>query len=507
MKGGKDVRRLFCLCLTCLLLTAFVGCGGGPATSEPMLSDALPGGQSSGGPQNFAVAYSEEDTLNPFEATTEVNLSLAGALYDGLVVIKEDFSSELSLAQSIDAQDESHFSAILREDVRFSDGSRVQPSDVVFSFQKAKASPNYRELLSSVTAASVNKKTSEVVFTVTCTEPNAYACFSFPVVKASSWTTAVGEAPIGGGTYMLKKTDSGPVLHANPFSNPRRNEQPFYTTVSLRHLPNTEAMYYGFASGNITYYYNDLSQGDPQRVSGASAAVNMNALFYLGCNSARYPLNEASVRRALSKLVDRQSLASAAFSGWAEPSASPYHPVWSGTPSQETRDLPGALTLLEGFGYGTAAGQIPLTLELIYSNEGGFRSAAAEAIRSQLESAGLLVMLTPLAYSDYMARLQAGQFDLYLGEVRLPATMSLAALMPGGSCGFGVSPDNAAVTLYKQCLTTASAEVQKQFSQVFNEELPFIPLCFRKGFAAYDRRLTTVTPHGYNPFYGIASWS
>ena len=44
------------------------------------------------------------------------------------------------------------------------------------------------------------------------------------------------------------------------------------------------------------------------------------------------------------------------------------------------------------------------------------------------------------------------------------------------------------------------------FVQAFNEELPYIPLCWRCGFAAFDRRLSVVTPHGYNPFYGMEQW-
>jgi hypothetical protein len=46
----------------------------------------------------------------------------------------------------------------------------------------------------------------------------------------------------------------------------------------------------------------------------------------------------------------------------------------------------------------------------------------------------------------------------------------------------------------------------QEFVTAFGEDMPYIPLCWRCGFAAYDRRLDTVTPHGYAPYFGLADW-
>ena len=44
------------------------------------------------------------------------------------------------------------------------------------------------------------------------------------------------------------------------------------------------------------------------------------------------------------------------------------------------------------------------------------------------------------------------------------------------------------------------------FLDAFGTDAPFIPLCYRGGVAAYDRRLTAITPTGYDPYHGIAGW-
>lgn len=498
------MRRMAGLLTLILCLTLLFGCGKTEDVSRPEPSSSTtPSDEPVQGPQSFSLAYSKDDTLDPYAARTEVNWELAGLLYDSLTVIDAQFTAVNSLAVSLQQTDATHWVAQLKEDARFSDGSAVTPADVTAAFQRAKSSANYRVLVSNVAAAAANAKTREITFTLSSPDPNAAACFSFPIVKSSTATTAAGQAPVGGGLYMVQESDGGLTLTVNPHSG----KSPRYPTIPLRHLPNTDTMYYGLASGNITYYYDDLQSGSIPRVSGASATVNMNALFYLGIHSGKAGLNDGRVRQALSKLIDRKALAASACSGWALAATMPFHPAWSAVKELEApsgaRDLSGAVELLEAAGYGTANGSQALTLELIYSTEGGSRAAAAEQIRTELEGAGIQLTVSPLSYEEYKNRLSAGSYDLYIGEVRLAANMSLDPLFTGAA-SFGVARDGAAAAAYARY--RAGEITLAEFVQSFNEDLPYIPLCWRSGFAAFDRRLSVVTPHGYNPFYGMENW-
>ncbi len=499
------MRRTAGLLALLLCLSLLCGCGKDAENSRPENSAPVssPAEDNTEGPQTFSLAYSRDDTLDPYAAATEVNLGLAGLLYDSLTVINDRFAPVNSLASDIRQTDPTHWVAALRSGARFSDGSAVTAADVTASFQRAKSSSNYRVLLTNVATASANAKTGEITFTLSSPDPNAAACFSFPILKSGTATNAAGKAPLGGGLYAVTESDGGATLTANPHSG----RSPRYTTVPLRHLPNADTMFYGLASGNITYYYDDLQSGTIPRVAGASAAVNMNALIYLGMNSGRPALADVRVRQALSDLIDRKTLAASACSGWALAATTPFHPVWSGVEKIETpsgnRDLSGAVELLEQAGFGTGGESQTLSLELIYSNEGGSRAAAAEQIRTELEGAGIRVTVEPLSYSDYKNRLSAGSYDLYLGEVRLAANMSLDPLLTGAA-SFGVRRDGAAAAAYNRYRV---GEISlEEFIQTFNEDLPYLPLCWRCGFAAFDRRLSTVTPHGYDPFYGMENW-
>ncbi len=490
------MRRLLCIFLAFACALIAVGCTPDATVSEPVSSvpEAVTPQES---PKAFALPYSKEDTLNPYAATTEANASLAGLLYDSLTVIDGDFMPQMSLAVSVTPTDATHLTVTLRQGAVFSDGTAVTAADVKASFDTARKSKQYKELLKNVTAATVDRKSGAIVFTLAKGDPNAAACLCFPILKAGKNTTAAGEAPLGGGLYVYTVGDNGATLTANP----RYGKTPRYATVTLRHLPNTDSMYYGLASGSITYYYDDLNVGDTPRVSGASAKVDMNALTYLGINTSRAALSDPTVRRALGLLINRTALAASAYAGWALPATLPVHPHWGAVKEVEPlfggQDLAAALELLD------TAQPKKLKLEMIYSTDSQNRGTLVDMVRTQLESAGIQVTAVPLAYNDYLARLQNGQYDLYIAEIRLTANMDLSPLF-GGAARYGIAADGAAALAYAKY--RAGEGTLQEFFAAFGEELPYLPLVWRCGFAGHDRRMQTVTPNGYAPYYGFADW-
>lgn len=247
------MRRVLCLLLAAAMLLGFAGCAGGTGTSAPTSGPPVSDASTHTGPANFAVAYSREDTLDPFAAQTAVNVALAGLLYSGLTAIDGSFTPQLALAESVERTDATHLKATLRRGAVFSDGSAIQPSDVVTSFQQARSSANYRALLENVTAATADKKANTVVFTLASADPHAEACLSFPVVKAGTLTTQA-RCGTGGRRAVYAEDRWG---RGQPQCNPYAGSTPPVYHRGLRHLPNADTMYYGLTSGNITYYFND----------------------------------------------------------------------------------------------------------------------------------------------------------------------------------------------------------------------------------------------------------
>ena len=75
------MRRMAGLLTLILCLTLLFGCGKTEDVSRPEPSSSTtPSDEPVQGPQSFSLAYSKDDTLDPYAARTEVNWELAGLL-------------------------------------------------------------------------------------------------------------------------------------------------------------------------------------------------------------------------------------------------------------------------------------------------------------------------------------------------------------------------------------------------------------------------------------------
>ena len=497
------IRRVWLTLLALCVLLLLGGCDGAPALPDDGTPTAtVPVEEAPEEPLVFALAYSHDDTLNPYAATTEVNLQLAHLLYDSLTVITDGYVPAMSLASEIVAADATHLTVTLREDAVFSDGSAVTAEDVVKSFQAAQTSPNYAALVANITSAKGDNKKGQITFALAVPDIHAQASLTFPIMKASTLTEQAAKAPVGGGLYMPQQTDDGLLLVKNPH-DPTEVQFP---EVVLRHLPNSASRYYALASGQLAYYFDDLSEGETPRVMGASQPIELNTRLLLGINSAHEQLALPAVRQALSLLLDRAELASVYGDGGVVVTSllpAAWQPMAACTVPSAEQDVETAKALLTEAGYPLKGKNQP-ELRLIYRTNRKDRSVVAEHIRTQAAACGVQITLVPLSESEYCQALVDGEYELYLGEFRPGADMSLRALLLGGETSYGVAEDSAAKAAYLSYLSGDTT--LQEFLDAFSADMPYIPLCGWGGVAAYDRRLTVVTPTGYNPYHGIAAW-
>lgn len=501
-KKRRMRRRPLALTAALLLLLSAAGCS--PQSKKPTgSSDVIsssPEAEITTAPpkenKEFTLHYNAGDSLNPFSAATRSNLQLATLLFESLTALDDQWTAQPSLAASVTV-DSTTVTALLRSDAVFSDGSPVTAADAAASFELAKASDNYKALLQNVASASVSG--NSVVFTLNSPDPNAAACLTFPIIKAGS-----GDAPIGSGRYVFSGGDS-PALERNPHNA----DGGAFAVVRLKDLPNTDAVLRALEGGTISYYFDDLSSGEIPRTSSASASVPLPSLVFIGVNSQKSELSAPEVRCALSKAVAREELAANAFAGRAQASASPFPPAFGPavecTGIDAAENVAVAVAQLEQAGYNSENGR-GLSLELLVSEDNSFRKAAASLLVDQLARAGVSLTVTTLPHSELVSRLQSGDFELYLGEIRLTADMSLRPLLASdGTASYGVDVDGAAAVAYAQYL--AGTGTLQQFVDAFAADAPFLPLCWRNGLAAFDRSLIGVESTAFDAFHGFDAWS
>lgn len=502
------------LCSVALFCVLAAGCQKTPADtpSDGTLRTTVPDSAA----DTLKLAFNREDTLNPFSATTELNLQLASLLYDVLVRPDAVFSPVLSLAKTAEFTDKTHLTVTLQHR-NFSDGSAVTVNDVLYSFRAAKASQNYGAALSNFSGVAGAK--DSVIFTLVSPDPHAAACLYFPIIQQKTDTAAAAAAPVGSGMFVFRADTK--TLTANPHAA----KPAAVKTVELIHMVGNDTLLQNLENGSVDYLYSDLRDGAIPRTAVKSATVDLPRLVYIGVNSGREPLSAPTVRQAFSKALDRTSIAASAYTGRALPATSPFHPNWrpaSGlTVAAAAADSAAVATLLqtaqteptadtpadtgaETAATTTAAAALPAELTLIYPAGNSCREAAVKMVIKQMAHSGIAVTAVPLSFADYQQRLAEGNYDLYIGEIALAPNMNLQVFFrAGGAAAFGVQPAGESAAAYAAYRDGTGAVAD--FMTAFAEEMPYIPLCWLQGMVASNRLSSDITPSAYALFDGIVN--
>lgn len=447
-----------------------------------------------------ALCYDKSDSLSPYAAKTRVNRALTPLLFEGLTAVDASYTAKLCLAKEIKKTDKTHLTVTLKSDVKFSDKSALKAADVVASFSLARQSETYADLVRDV--ASVTAKDDKTLtVTLSSAVPYYEAALSFPVVKTA------GKTVIGTGPYRLnaKKT----ALEQNPCAAKKAKISSF----SLADISRREKQQYALETGEICAYGDDLVDGVvPRTVTGITLTpTTLPYLVFLGFNAGRKPWDSAEIRASLSQAVSRNEIAAAGFSGYAQGAATPFCPTFAGlegiSGAEMTANAAKAVAVWQSHGYNkTENGAVKnrMKAELICCKDNAMHKAAAEEIAKELRVAGMEITVKALSESDYKGRLSSGNFDLYLGEVRLPATLSLDAVLTSyGAAAYGMSSGGFALwEQYKSGKLNT-----KKFVEAFLKEAPFLPLCYAQGLMLSSDRIAGVSPAGVSEYNGIEQWT
>ena len=154
-----------------------------------------------------------------------------------------------------------------------------------------------------------------------------------------------------------------------------------------------------------------------------------------------------------------------------------------------------------------------ISLKLIVCNESTVKVSLANAVSEMLSEAGIEVKVVPLSYPSFMTDLQNGNYDLYIAEMRLGADMDFTKILTPYEyqysdfeyINYGVPNSE---KLYLNWLGFMGGTVTpSEFASVFEEIMPFAPLCYTKGCAIFNRDLPfTLFGTDFNMFYNILEW-
>lgn len=462
--------------------------------------------------KELSLAYDPEADLDPITTSSPVNRMLITLIYEGLFALDEELIPYPVLAESAECNGSATVWTIaVKEGLVFSDGTPLELSHVADSLNRARKSGFYASRLKDVT--SVRVKDGKIVISLSAGNGSFPTLLDIPIVLERE-----GEpAPLGTGRYRYAQSESGTYL----LTNYNREGKPPYESIGLCPAVGTSGRISAFNSGGAGIMLTDFTSPYAPGYSCDYEQWDYSTtdLLYVGFKCVESPCGEPLVRQAFAQTFDRSALVSGPLAGYGDPVALPLpegHSDWYGEAAEVLAYNPAEAA--EGL---AAAGYIkkedgllyrdkePLAVTLVVNSDNPGKVAAAELLAEGLADLGVTVTVKKLLWQDYLTALTAGDFDLYLGEVRMTADFDITELI-GGSLNYGRHDPvmlTELIAARKGAVGEARPMACRNLWNIYVMEVPVAPLCFMREsmLVRWEARLVP-TPQYHDPFFGLESW-
>ena len=498
------MKRLLAIFL-CLLLI-FSGCTPNNGAYVPT-GDGLSYDEGYTGPQNthkpdetpkqLSLAYYRERSLNPYLCTDFTNRVLFSLLYQSLFTIDRDYKVEPQLCKSFTTSRDSKIYTFYLENAHFSDGTALTADDVVASLNAARASAFYQGRFTHI----VNiEKSADGGVTITLDTPyeNLPLLLDIPIVPA---TQVAAERPMGTGPYMLYTASGGESLKKN--TN-------WWCKAKLAVSADTIALFPAQSETHIRdqFEFADLSLAcaDPGSDRYADFRCDFelwdceNGIFlYLATSADSKVFSNDLLRIALTHAIDRDSLVTEFYRGFARSAtlpASPQSPYYNQNLARRySYDKDKFAQAVKD------SGMEGSSVVFLVNSDDSLRLRVGRSIAKMLREGGLTVQLKELGGNAYTEAVKARSFDLYLGQTRLSPNMDLSAFFATyGQLSWGGVNDLSAYALSLQSLEN-HGNYFTLHKLVMDQGL-LCPILFRS-YSIYTVRglISSLTPTRDNLFY------
>jgi peptide/nickel transport system substrate-binding protein len=300
------MKRVFFIAITLVLIAglSFTGCS-----------------QSKSKGITFTVALSEDiRAVDAGVAWNYVTNQVTNQITEGLVSFDANNNIIPELAKSWRQLDELTYIYDVRDDIVFSDGSKMTMDDVLFSFERSRdpeGGTYFSDFFNDVESFSVNGWQ----FTIKLSQPSAVFKYvpaigagriiskAYYQKHANDFGTATGGI-VATGPFVYQKWTSGQEIvlkKNNNYWNKEKLAANIIDTLVFKIIPEDTTRVIALQSGNVDFCAN-LPQDMLDQLSSDQnlnfTSVDSFSLTYLALNTQRAPMNDVNVRRAISRAMN-----------------------------------------------------------------------------------------------------------------------------------------------------------------------------------------------------------
>lgn len=475
------------------------------------------------------------DTFNPiFTKSVSVYDSMS-LIFEPLFTFDEGLNPIGVLAKEISVSDNGMtYTVKTKEGVVWHDGTPFSAYDVLHTINLIRFQEStFSKELSCVASVSATDNNT-VVIGLERPVPNFAALLSFPIVQDSVTTQNLSEyIPIGTGPYRyntkITADEISLIKNENWYMAP-----PAINEIRLNILKDAAAVSTAFNASKlhaITSHIMDLNTTTPRGEVQSHDYISNNMVF-IGINNSHHLLNGANTRKAISYLINKQDIVATEMFSRAVAAEAPINPSAWYSPSQTASgyDLEYVSEVLSLDGWRrnengdfireyekyTEGNDEPqptteiLRLEILVNNGNEERLRIANKIANGLNIFGIKTVIRVISFEEYSKKINDKDYQMFIGETKLSDNMDQYSLLCDNTNYFAYKSDAMHDAVYRMGVCETTEEVKEAFGAFYNlfkEEMPFIPLFFRKESVIFEKSLSgTSMPTVFTAFSNPHNW-
>jgi peptide/nickel transport system substrate-binding protein len=503
----KNLKRLVCVLMIIVLGAAlFTGCKKSETKTDSTVPEASR--EVVVGIPKVTESFNFYNTINGYESYSMTQV------YDSLVTKDKTGAIAASLAENYDvSEDGMEYTFHLRKGVKFSDGSELKASDIVYSMNQAIASAYtswiYEPLVESCTASDeytvyIKLKKGSIGFLDYLSNINYFAVLSEKACTTAgdSYGTSV-ETIVGTGPYKVTEWKLGEsvVYEAN---EDYFGGVPAVKSFKLKSISDSNTAVIALQTGEIQAYWDDIpgvSYSDIQKDDSLNLIDYASTIYFeviMNCETGTF--SDVNLRKAVAMAVNRENMLTVGAEGQgiicdypgARDGSTVGDPKVTGSWYQT--DIEAAKKLVEDAGATGKSVVIKTYADDPYP-------ALATILQDALTSIGLSVTVQQMERSALIDEVMT-KGDFEIGICRWAAgTTDMDEIWYGsldtdskgasGNWSWYSNPDLDSILKAAGGETDAEArkDMYKQAIEIFSQDVPQIPLYYPNGSRAYSKNL------------------
>lgn len=357
--------------------------------------------------------------LDPHIATAFSTFQINSVIYEGLTAVDNNLRVIPALAASWTiSQDQKTYVFTLRANVRFHDGTPMEPADVVASIRRVLNQQIGSPLASRVTAVEAVEATGPNQVTMRLREPSAPLLVSLASIaivprRMENEREALQRAPVGTGPFRFQEWVPDTYISLQRHAGYWEQGLPRLEGLRFNIVPEAATRQVGIGT-NVYGMLPNIDASTALQLQGRPNVrlVDTLELAYtlVGLNTSQPPFNDPRVREAVNYAINRQQLVQAVYSGRGQPGGplSPALTDWALPVAQFPCYTPNPARARELLAAAGHANGLEVTLNVLPRAD--IRDVA-QVVQAQMNAAGFRVTLNNQELGRFIQDWRASNFQ------------------------------------------------------------------------------------------------